>query len=67
MAKKDDSKVKVVTDHGPAGFMAFVAWVGAFVYFLKDVSDFGDVIWAFLQACVWPAILLYNVLTALHA
>lgn len=65
MAKKDDSKVKVVTDHGPAGFIGFVAFVGAFVYFAQHANDLGDFVWAFLQACVWPAILLFNVLQML--
>lgn len=65
MAKKDDSKVKVVTDHGPAGFIGFVAFVGAFVYFAQQANDLGDFVWAFLQACVWPAILLFHVLQML--
>jgi hypothetical protein len=65
MAKKDEKGIKVVTDHGPAGFVGFVAWVGAFMYFAQGANEFGDFIWAFLQACVWPAILLFNVLAML--
>lgn len=67
MAKHDDMKVKVINDHGPLGFVMFVAFVGAFVYFLRDVKDFGDVIMAFLDAIVWPAILVYHTLRALGA
>lgn len=66
MAKKENSKVKVVADHGPAGFAMFVAFVGAFVYFAQHANDLGDFVWAFLQACVWPAILLFNVLQMLR-
>lgn len=66
MAKKDESKVKVVTDHGPAGFIGFVAFIGAFTYFAQGADGFGDFVWAFLQACVWPAILLFNILQTLQ-
>lgn len=67
MAKDDSTKVKVINQHGPMGFVLFVAWIGAFVYFLQGTKDFGDVVMAFLQACVWPAILLYHVLQAIGA
>lgn len=65
MAKED--RVKVINQYGPSGFVAFVAWVGAFVYFLQGTKDFGDVLWAFVQACVWPGILVYHVLQSLGA
>lgn len=67
MTKSDHGTVKVINDHGPLGFVMFVAWIGAFNYFLQGTNDFGDVIWAFLEACVWPAIVLYHVLGALNA
>ena len=65
MAKED--RVKVINQYGPSGFVAFVAWVGAFVYFLQGTKDFGDVVWTFLQACVWPGILVYHVLKLVGA
>lgn len=58
---------KVINQHGPSGFVAFIAWVGAFVYFLQGTKDFGDVVMAFLQACVWPAIAVFHVLRTLGA
>lgn len=64
---KDERTVKVINQHGPFGFVMFVAFIGAFVYFLRDSKDFGDAIVAFLQAIVWPGILIYNVLLSLHA
>lgn len=57
----------MINQHGPSGFVAFVAWVGAFVYFLQGTKDFGDVVMAFLQACVWPAIAVFHVLRILTA
>ncbi len=67
MAKDDRTTVRVINQHGPFGFVMFVAWVGAFVYFLQGIKDFGDFIMAFLQACVWPGIVLYHVLQTLGA
>ncbi|HRF28421.1 MAG TPA: hypothetical protein PL051_02160 [Candidatus Saccharibacteria bacterium] len=63
----NEKTVKVINDHGPLGFVFFTAFVGAFIYFLKDIQDFGDFIMAFLQACVWPGIVIYHVLQALGA
>lgn len=65
MSKHDN--VKVINQHGPFGFVMFLAWVGAFVYFLQGTKDFGDVIMAFLHACVWPAIATFHVLRVLGA
>lgn len=67
MSRSDNSSVKVINQHGPLGFVAFVAWIGAFVYFLQDTKDFGDVVMAFLQACVWPGIVVFHVLGMLGA
>ena len=65
--KSDKASVKVINQHGPAGFVGVVAFVGAFVYFLQGTKDFGDVIVAFFQALVWPGILVYHVLQMLGA
>lgn len=60
------NKHKNMQQHGPAGFVFFVAWVGALVYFINQASGFWEVILAFLKACVWPAFLVYHVLQALR-
>jgi len=60
MAK--DQNMQVVNQHGPWGFVMFVAFIGAFVYFAKGANDFGDFVWAFLQAIVWPGIVVFHVL-----
>lgn len=59
--------VKIINKHAPSGFVAFVAWVGAFVYFVHDAKAFGDVLWGFVESLVWPGILVYHVLKALGA
>lgn len=62
-------KARAAFDHGggPMGFMFFVAWFGALVYFVNQASGFGEVVLAFLKSIVWPAILLYHALSALGA
>lgn len=51
---------------GPTGFVLFIAWIGAVVYFVGQVDGFWNIIVAFLQACVWPAYVLYHVLQLLN-
>lgn len=62
MGKKDKT-VKVINE-GPMGFAAFMAYIGAAVYFIDQSSGFFEFIWALLKAIVWPAILIYNSLEA---
>jgi hypothetical protein len=56
---------KAAVDHGPTGFIAFVAWVGALAYFVGQADGLWNVIVAFFQACVWPAYVVYYGLQAL--
>jgi hypothetical protein len=63
---KDHKKVEVINQSGgPVGFVLFVAWFGALVYFINHAQGFWEVVLAFLQACVWPALVLYRVLEVL--
>lgn len=59
------TKKDVAQQNAPAGFVLFVAWFGAFIYFLHQSHGFVGIVVAFLQACVWPAYLLYYALQAL--
>jgi hypothetical protein len=59
-------KTKVVTTDGPLGFVFFVAFIGATVYFVNQSHGFWGFIVAILKACVWPAYVVYEVLKALH-
>ncbi len=65
MAKKET--VKVIADNGTLGFVGFVAYVGAVVYFLQGAKHGGDVIWAFIEAVVWPGVVVYYLLQGFGA
>lgn len=67
MTKSDSNTTKIINQHGPTGFAMFVAFVGAFIYFLQNTQDFGDVIMAFLKALVWPGFVVYHGLQMLGA
>lgn len=57
---------KVVYDHGPMGFIMFMAWIGAVVYFVGQSDGFFGFLFAIFQSCVWPAYVLYEVLKLLN-
>lgn len=59
---KNDKAAQVVSDHGPMGYVLFVAYIGAAVYFVQQSSGFWGFILALLKAAVWPAYVLHNVL-----
>jgi hypothetical protein len=63
---KKDKSVKVINKGGPQGFVLFVAWVGAVVYFVQNSAGFWGFILAVLKACVWPAFVLHRVLQILN-
>jgi hypothetical protein len=61
------AKQKVeVTNNAPWGYVLFVAYVGALIYFAERNEGFWGLILAILQAAVWPAYVLYEVLTNLQ-
>lgn len=60
-------KIKVVADGGTLGFVGFICYIGAVVYFLQGAQHAGDVIYAFIEAIVWPAIVVYYVLMGFGA
>lgn len=57
-------KVKHVSDGG-WGYVLFMAWVGALVYFVQNSEGFGEFILAVLKSAVWPAYVLHAALKAL--
>lgn len=65
MAK--EKRIRVTADNGTLGFVAFVAYVGAVVYFLQGAKHAGDVIYAFIEAAVWPGIVVFYALKAFGA
>jgi hypothetical protein len=46
----------------PGGFVWFTGFIGAFVFYVEQVDNFGAGVVAFLKALVWPAFLVYNLL-----
>jgi len=64
---KHEGSVKVINDHGPMGFVFFVAFVGAAVYFVQQSEGFWGFILAILKAIVWPGFAIYHVLKLLGA
>ena len=65
MARKDTT-VKVINEHGPMGWVMFMAYIGAAVYFVQQSSGFWGFIGALLKAAVWPAYVLHEVLVILN-
>jgi hypothetical protein len=58
---RDVKNVKVDGGAGQLGFIFFMAYVGAAVYFIDQSSGaFLDVIWALIKAIVWPAFLVFH-------
>jgi len=61
-----DKRVKVINQAGPTGFVFFLAFIGAAIYFVSHSSGgFWAVILALLKACVWPVFVMYHVLQGL--
>lgn len=67
MAKSAKTTEVINKGGGPLGFVFFVAWVGALVYFVQNSVGFWGFIVGILQSFVWPAIVLYKVLQILGA
>jgi hypothetical protein len=64
----DNKTVKVINKAGPAGFIFFLAYIGAAIYFVEKASTgFFDVVLALLQAAVWPVYVIYYVLQSIGA
>lgn len=63
---KKDKNIKVVNKGAPPAFVFFLTFVGALVYFLDKADSLWEVILAFLQAAVWPALLVNKVFTLLQ-
>jgi hypothetical protein len=60
--------VKVIDRAGPTGFIFFLVYIGAAIYFIQQSSGgFWDVILGLLQAAVWPVYVIYHVLSLLGA
>ena len=45
------------------GFIWFLGFIGAFIYYVEQVDNFGAGVVAFLKALAWPAFLVYKLLS----
>lgn len=63
MSDHDNRTVKVIDRAGPTGFMFFLAYVGAAIYFIQQSAGGPwEIILALLKAIVWPIFVMYHVL-----
>ena len=63
-----DSRARVVVRDGPWGFVFLLAYIGAAIYFVSmSAGTFWGVILGLLQAIVWPAYVVYDVLLSIGA
>jgi hypothetical protein len=62
---KNERTVKVINQHGPMGWILFTAYIGAAIYFYQQDPGFVGFIVALLKAAVWPAYVLFEVMTRL--
>lgn len=61
------NKNSKVAQNGGAGGLWFAGFIGALVYFIHFHSGtLWLVILAFVKAILWPAVLVYHLLIALH-
>lgn len=54
-------------NQGACGGAYFVAFIGAAVYFVQQAGSFWSGVLGILKACVWPAFLLYQLLSYFKA
>lgn len=66
MAKTNYKSVNVINKGGPFGFVFFIAWIGALVYFVQQSVGFWGFVLAVLKACVWPAFVVHRALELLN-
>lgn len=63
---RDVKNVKVDGGAGQLGFIFFMCYIGAAVYFIDQSSgQFLDVIWSLIKAIVWPAFLVFHAMSGL--
>ncbi len=62
------TRTNKIIRQGPPGFLFLITYIGAATYFISRTDGgFWEVILALLQALVWPAYLVYYVLSFLGA
>lgn len=57
-----NGKTKVVREGGAGGAIYGLGLIGAAVYYIQTADGFWDGVLGLLQALVWPAFLVYDLL-----
>ncbi len=52
---------------GAGGAVMFLGFIGALVYYWQQAHGFWEFVLGVLEACVWPALLVYQLLSHTHA
>jgi hypothetical protein len=61
-SKKEKKKIYPVKQSPGGGFIWFLGFIGAFIYYLQQADTFVAGVVAFLKALAWPAFLVYKLL-----
>ena len=65
---EEDTQIKCKCKHSSnatGGCIYGLAFLGALVYYIQHAHSFLEGVWGFLQALVWPAIVVYKLLELL--
>lgn len=65
MPKKEVNVVNI-NKAKPMGMFFLMTYVGALVYFINQADGFWHVVFSFIQAAIWPGILIYKVFTLIN-
>lgn len=60
------SKKSYANESASAGAAYGLGLVGALIYFIQAANGFWEVLFAFLQAIVWPAYVVYKLLESFY-
>ncbi len=60
---KKKQQWKTAHQNNTGGFIWFLGFIGAFIYYVEQVDNFGAGIIAFLKALAWPAFVVYKLLS----
>ncbi len=63
---KECGKNNSSAQHGTAGALYFVGFIGSMVYWMQAATNFGAVITGFLKSMVWPAYIVYKLLESFY-
>ena len=60
-------KTKESVSCGTGGCFYFLGFLGMFVYHLNNAPTFWDMLIGFIQSLVWPAMIIYGLLSFIGA